>query len=164
MFREMRRSRQQLTEEECADILKRLSSGVLAVAGDDEYPYAVPVSYVYSEGKLYFHSALSGHKIDAVRRSPKVSFCVVEKDELHPEKFTTWFRSVIAFGRAHVVEDPEEKLAALRLIGIKYGPDDEEALKVELDKTINLVAMIRLDIEHLTGKEAKELAKADGRL
>lgn len=164
MFREMRRYRQQLTKEECESILRQKTSGVLALQGDDDYPYAVPISYVYEAGKLFFHSAMSGHKIDAVKHCSKASFCVVDQDEIHPEKFTTWFRSVIAFGHIRIVEDADEKSSALRLIGIKYGTDDEMALKAELDKTINLVTILCLDIKHLTGKEAKELAKADGRL
>jgi nitroimidazol reductase NimA-like FMN-containing flavoprotein (pyridoxamine 5'-phosphate oxidase superfamily) len=164
MFREMRRCRQQLTQAECQDILEIMTFGVLSVSGDDGYPYAVPLSYVYHEGRIYFHSAQTGHKIDAISNCPKVSFCVVQMNELHPEKYTTWFRSVIAFGQAHIIEDPQEKLSALRMIGVKYGTDNEETLKAELDKTIDRVAMIRLDIEHLTGKEAKELARQDGRL
>ena len=80
MFRPMRRIRQQLSQAECDAILQKCSSGVLAVAGDDGYPYTVPMSYLYQDGRLYFHCAKSGHKLDAVRREPKVSFCVVGQD------------------------------------------------------------------------------------
>ena len=85
MFREMRRKRQALSASEVAEILHRGISGVLALLGDEEYPYAVPLSYVYDEGKLYFHSATSGHKIDAVGRSAKASFCVIDQDLIDRE-------------------------------------------------------------------------------
>jgi len=98
MFREMRRFRQALSQDDCAEVLRRNSSGVLAVSGDDGYPYAVPLSYVYAGSKLYFHCAPVGHKIDAIEKNSKVSFCVIDKDEVVPEKYTTYFRSVILFG------------------------------------------------------------------
>ena len=109
MFREMRRKRQQLDEEACAEILRTGSAGVLAVSGDAGYPYAVPLSYVYANGKLYFHCARAGHKIDAIRRSPKASFCVIGQDAVKPLKYTTYFRSVIAFGTVRILEDDGEK-------------------------------------------------------
>lgn len=77
MFREIRRKKQQLTMEESIDILKKGTSGVLALCGDEDYPYAVPISYVYEDSKLYFHGAKSGHKIDAIQRQEKASFCVI---------------------------------------------------------------------------------------
>ena len=102
-FREMRRKRQQLSNEDSVGVLQRATSGTLALLGDNGYPYAVPISYVYSEGELYFHSALSGHKVDAIRNYDKASFCVIDKDDVKPEKYTTFFRSVIAFGKIHIM-------------------------------------------------------------
>lgn len=78
MFREMRRKRQLLSTKESVAILERMTNGTLALHGDDGYPYAVPVSYVYADGKIYFHSAMKGHKVDAISRNDKISFCVVE--------------------------------------------------------------------------------------
>ena len=158
-FRAMRRKRQQLSEAESIEILKKATAGTLALLGDGGYPYAVPISYVYADGKLYFHSALSGHKIDAIRYSDKASFCVIDQDEVHPEKYTTYFRSVIAFGRIHIIEDAQEKLETARLLGDRYNPNQEEALQKELEKGLSRMVMIRLNIEHLTGKEAIELIK-----
>ena len=158
-FRAMRRKRQQLTEEKSIGILQKSTAGTLALLGDNGYPYAVPISYVYADGKLYFHSALSGHKIDAIRYSDKASFCVIDQDEVHPEKYTTYFRSVIAFGRIHIIEDAQEKLETARLLGDRYNPNQEEALQKELEKGLSRMVMIRFDIEHLTGKEAIELVK-----
>lgn len=87
----MRRKRQLLPTEESVAILERMTNGTLALHGDDGYPYAVPVSYVYADGKIYFHSAMQGHKVDAILRNDKVSFCVVEQDEVKPAEFTTYF-------------------------------------------------------------------------
>ena len=158
-FREMRRKRQQLSEEKSIGILQKSTAGTLALLGDNGYPYAVPISYVYADGKLYFHSALSGHKIDAIRNCDKASFCVIDKDDVRPEKYTTYFRSVIAFGRIHIIEDEQEKLETARLLGDRYNPNQEEALQKEIEKGLSRMLMIRFDIEHLTGKAAIELIK-----
>ena len=158
-FRPMRRNRQQLSEEESIEILQKATSGVLALLGDNGYPYAVPISYVYADGKIYFHSALSGHKVDAIRSCDKASFCVIEQDIVKPEKYTTYFRSVIAFGRIHIEEDETEKLAIARLLGNRYNPNQEEALQKEIEGGLSRMLVIRMDIEHLTGKEAIELVR-----
>ena len=158
-FRAMRRKRQQLSEEESISILRKSTAGTLALLGDNDYPYAVPISYVYADGKLYFHSALSGHKVDAIRKCDKASFCVIAQDDVQPEKYTTFFRSVIAFGRIHIIEDEQEKLETARMLGNRYNPAQEEALQKELENGLSRMLMIRLDIEHLTGKEAIELMK-----
>ncbi len=158
-FREMRRKRQQLSDAESIDILKKSTSGTLALLGDDDYPYAVPISYVYQEGKLYFHSALAGHKVDAIRKCDKASFCVIEQDAVQPEKYTTFFRSVIAFGRIHIIENEQEKLEIARMLGNRYNPNHDEALQKEIESGLSRMLAIRFDIEHLTGKEAIELIK-----
>ena len=158
-FREMRRKRQQLSDEESIGILQKSTSGTLALLGDNGYPYAVPISYVYSDGKLYFHSALTGHKVDAIRGCDKASFCVIYQDNVQPEKYTTFFRSVIAFGKIHVVEDETEKLKIARLLGNRYNPNQEESLQKEIETGLSRMLAIRFDIEHLTGKGAIELVK-----
>ena len=158
-FREMRRKRQQLTEEESIAILQKATAGTLALLGDDDYPYAVPISYVYHDGKLYFHSALTGHKVDAIRKCDRASFCVIDQDAVQPQKYTTFYRSVIAFGRIHIIEDAQEKLDTARMLGNRYNPNQEEALQKEIENGLSRMLMIRLDIEHLTGKEAIELVK-----
>ena len=158
-FRAMRRKRQQLSEEESVAILKKATAGTLALLGDNDYPYAVPLSYVYQEGRIYFHSALAGHKVDAIRKCDKASFCVIEKDDVQPEKYTTFFRSVIAFGRIRIIEDEHEKLETARMLGNRYNPNHDEALQKEIEGGLSRMLMIRFDIEHLTGKEAIELMK-----
>ena len=158
-FRDMRRKRQQVSNEESIAILKKATAGTLALLGDEGYPYAVPISYVYNDGKLFFHSALSGHKVDAILSCDKASFCVIEQDDVQPKKYTTFYRSVIAFGRIHIVEDELEKLATARMLGNRYNPNDEESLQKEMEKGFSRMLMIHFDIEHLTGKEAIELVK-----
>ena len=159
-FREMRRKRQQLSDAESISILEQSTSGTLALLGDGDYPYAVPISYVYNDGKLYFHSALAGHKVDAIRRCDKASFCVIAKDDVQPERYTTFFRSVIAFGKIHIIDDEAEKMETARMFGNRYNPNNDESLRQELEKGLSHMLMIRFDIEHLTGKEAIELVRA----
>ena len=156
----MRRNRQQLSREECERILGRCTSGVLALTGDGGYPYAVPLSYVYADGAIIFHSAVEGHKVDAIRRDNHCSFCVIEQDDIKPAEFTTLFRSVIAFGRIHILEDTDEKVQALRLLGRRYSSNDEPGLQHEIDKSLDHVLLLRLDIDHLSGKQAIELVQA----
>ena len=155
----MRRKRQQLSNEESIAILEKATAGTLALLGDEDYPYAVPISYVYAEGKLFFHSALSGHKVDAIRKYEKASFCVIAQDDVQPKKYTTYYRSVIAFGRIHIVDDEQEKLETARLLGNRYNPNDDERLQKEIESGLSRMLILRFDIEHLTGKEAIELSK-----
>lgn len=160
MFRKMRRSAQELGREVCEEVLSRGTSGVLAVLGDEGYPYAVPLSYVFTDGKLYFHCAKQGHKTDAIRAYDKVSFCVVDRDDVVSEEYTTYFRSVIVFGRARVLEDAAEIRAALEKLGRRYHPSDTpEGLAGAIDRELAAVAVIELTPEHVTGKEARELMK-----
>lgn len=158
----MRRKKQELAPEERLRILAEATSGVLAVNGDGGYPYTVPVSHVYADGKIYFHSALQGHKIDAIRRDGRVSFCVVAKDEVIAQEFTTYFRSVTAFGKARIIENAGEKMKALRLLAAKYA--DSTVTPAMTDKEISTgfhsLLMVEITIEHITGKEAIELTNA----
>lgn len=156
----MRRHRQQLSREECERILNRCTSGVLALAGDSGYPYAVPLSYVYADGAIIFHSAVEGHKVDAIKRDNRCSFCVIEQDEIKPAEFTTYFRSVIAFGRIRLLENADEKVQALRFLGRRYSPGDEPGLQREIDKSLDHVLLLRLNIDHLSGKQAIELLQS----
>lgn len=159
-FRPMRRGKQALSMPECTEILARGTSGVLALAGDGGYPYAVPLSYVYDGEKLYFHSARAGHKLDAIAREPRASFCVVDRDEVIPEEYTTYFRSVIAFGRVRVVEDEAQKRAAIDLLARKYAPDDSaENRERAIAREWKPLCMLEMEIDHLSGKEAIELTR-----
>lgn len=123
MFREMRRKAQQIPQETCEEILRKNTSGVLSLAGDDGYPYWVPLSYCYEKGKLIFHCAKTGHKIDSIRRCPKASFCVIDKDEIIAEEYTTYFRSIIAFGTIRIVEDGPKKRELIDALAKKIQSD-----------------------------------------
>lgn len=159
MFRKMRRFKQQLSESEVLDVLERGSSGVLAVLGDDDYPYAVPLSYVYDDGKIYFHSATQGHKLDAVKKHKKASFCVIDHDQVMPDEDTTYFRSVIAFGQTRLLDDDAEKRAAIEKLSCKYSKNLSERSLKEIEREFRRFSVIELSIEHMSGKEARELRK-----
>lgn len=160
MFREMRRKRQELSYEECIAVLDRGTSGVLALEGDDGYPYAVPISYLYENGKIYFHCAKSGHKLDAIRQNSKVSFCVIDQDQIVPEEYTTYFRSVIVFGTARILTQEDEMRGPIEKLAARYAPDDREGREKEIEREISHMAMIELTPDHISGKEAIELIRA----
>lgn len=157
MFREMRRTKQLMENSQVEEILQRNTSGTLALLGDDGYPYAVPLSYVYHDGKLYFHSASNGHKIDAVKQYPKASFCIIDQDEIVPEKYTTHYRSVIAFGKVRLLEDQEEMRKIATALAMKYSSDYAEGIPAEIDDYMSRLAIIEMTIEHLTGKQPMRL-------
>lgn len=159
MFREMRRSRQQLTPEESIRLLEQGTVGVLGLLGDDGYPYTLPISYLYRDGRLYFHSAKAGHKLDAIRRQNKASFTVVGRSDTLPEKFTACYQSVIAFGQIRVLEEEAEKREAIRLLTLKYCPGEAARMDDEIDRAWAALCMLEFSIQHLTGKQSKELVK-----
>lgn len=155
----MRRIKQQLAQEECEKILECGRTGVLAVLGDDGYPYTVPINYYYTDGKIYLHCAKSGHKLDAIRSNPKVSFCVVERDDILQEKFTTLFKSAVAFGKAEILTDKEEMRSSVTALAEKYCSDFLDEVPAEVEHGFDILCMIKINIEHLTGKQGKELIK-----
>ena len=159
MFRKMRRHKQQLSQEETAEILKTGRTAVLGILGDDGYPYTVPINYVYTDGKVYFHGARSGHKLDAIRRCAKVSLCVIEKDNVVKEELTTYFKSVILFGKARVLEKEDEIFHAAEILGLKYY-EDQEAVDKEARRELKNLCCVEIAVEHVTGKEAIELTRA----
>ena len=153
----MRRFKQQLTETETLEILCRSASGVLSLCGDNGMPYGVPLSHVYNDGKLYFHSALTGHKVDLIRQNDNACFTVIAKDEIHPERYTTYFQSAIAFGKVRIIEDEHRKREILEILGRRCNPTDPEGLSKEIKTGINRCLALEMNIERLTGKQAIEL-------
>ncbi|MGL5439219.1 MAG: pyridoxamine 5'-phosphate oxidase family protein [Filifactoraceae bacterium] len=158
MFREMRRFKQQLTDDEMLELLKNGKTAVLGVLGDDGYPYTVPVNYVYTNGKIYLHGAKAGHKIDSIKNYDKVSLCIVGKDDIVKEKLTTYFKSVIVFGRARILEKDEDIFFSAESLSLKYN-DDKEFVDSEIRREWNILCCIEVTIEHMTGKEAIELTR-----
>ena len=165
MFRDMRRKKQALDEQACLDVLKRGEWGVLGLLGDDGYPYTVPLNYVFHDGRLYFHCAREGHKIDALKRCDKASFCVVDRSDLLPSEITTLYRSVIVFGRLRVVDDQETRVRSLTALtkALSEG-ESEESQQAEIERCWRLgtVEMLELVPEHISGKQAKELMTGSG--
>ena len=157
MFREMRRFKQQISEEECIRILKKQPRGVLSMIGDDGYPYGIPLDHWYSEedGKLYFHCAKVGHKIDAIHACNKVSYCVMDEGYRKEGEWALNINSVVVFGRMHAVEDEEKKRQICTNITRKFT-DDEDYLQKALTNSFPRVHCLGLTIEHMSGKLVNE--------
>lgn len=158
-FRPMRRARQQLDEGQSIELLKSCTHGTLALNGSGDYPYAVPLSYVWQSGKIYFHCAVSGKKTDMLFKDERVSFCVVESDEIVPEKLTTYYRSVIVFGRARIIDDKKDKRRALELLAQKYAAGQKGTAE-EIDSQLDRAAVVEIKVDHLSGKQSIELCRA----
>lgn len=154
-FRPMRRFKQQMTETECLELIKTAPRGVLALLGDHDYPYAVPLDFVLDGDKIYFHCAKEGHKIDAIQRHDKASFCVLSEGRKEPGDWWYHFESVICFGRIRIVDDPALADAKLRLLGAKYFPEGYD-LEDDMMKNGPRAFVLELQIEHLSGKRVRE--------
>ena len=159
MFRKMRRNKQLLSIDDIVAVMERCTNGVLACMGDNDYPYAVPLSYVYFDNKIYFHSAKVGHKVDAIIKNPKVSFSVIDEDTIVSGEYTTYFRSVIAFGKARVVER-DEWVKGFEALVEKYSGEQSKKAKQKEISGCTQSHVIAIDIEHITGKEAIEYIRA----
>lgn len=157
MFRKMRRARQQISAEECLDVLKTERRGVLSVIGDDGYPYGIPLNHWYSEkdNRLYFHGAKSGHKIDAIAHCDKVSYCVYDAGYRREGEWALNVRCVVVFGRMRIVEDEEKKREICTGICRRFT-DDEEYLAMEFRRSFSSVNCLELIPEHMTGKLVNE--------
>lgn len=157
MFRDVVRVKQKLSQEECVQLLKSELRGVLAVLGDDDYPYGVPTNYWYCEedGKLYFHSNMSGHKVDAIRRHGKVSFCVFDQGMRKDGDWALTFRSVIVFGRVEVVNEHERAMEITRQLSRRFT-DDESYIEYEIQQAGARTLVFALTPEHMTGKTVHE--------
>ena len=157
MFREMLRRKQQLTQEECIDILKHEVRGVLSVLGDDGYPYGMPLNHYYCEedGKLYFHGGKIGHKIDALRRENKASFCVCDQGYRQEGEWFLRIRSVIVFGTVDFITDQEIIADISRRLSYKFTKD-EQYIEDEIRHSGPGTLLLALTPAHMTGKLVKE--------
>ncbi|MBQ7521953.1 MAG: pyridoxamine 5'-phosphate oxidase family protein [Clostridia bacterium] len=158
MFPKMRRFKQQLTIEECINILQNGKDGVLAVLGNDGYPYTVPLNYVYHNKKIYFHCARTGHKLSAIQNCNKVSFCVIDKNDIVPNELTTYYRSVIVFGKARILSEQSEIINSAQILGLKYY-DNPDFVSHEIEKFLNALCCVEITPEYISGKQAKELMR-----
>ena len=155
MFREMRRFKQALSHADCEELLRRAPRGVLALHGEDGYPYALPMNQVYLDGKLYFHCAKEGHKLDAIAADDRASFCVIDQGVRNQGEW--WFspRSVIVFGRIRRLDDPQRMAHAARQLGLKHYPTPQ-GVEEELAKDLHRVAILEMTVDHMTGKRVTE--------
>lgn len=156
MFRTMRRFKQQISTEACEKILREEPRGVLSMYGEDGYPYGIPVNFIYDGGKLYFHCAKEGHKIDALKKDSRVSFCVYDKGYLKEGKFGLNISSVVIFGHISFVEDREIVIRVTRALGLKYLPEDRVEKEVKKYAETGRLQILELTIDHMTGKLVNE--------
>ena len=157
MFRKMRRFKQQISKEECAQILREQPRGVLSMIGDDGYPYGIPLDHWYCEedNRLYFHCAKVGHKIDAISACDKVSYCVIDNGFRRDGEWALNIKSVVVFGRMKTVEDEDKKREICTNLVRKFT-DDKAYLQKELTNAFPRVNCLELAIEHMTGKLVNE--------
>lgn len=157
MFREMRRKKQQITTEECLEVLMNETRGVLSVQGENGYPYGIPMDFWYNEedGHIYYHSSKQGHKIDAIKENDKVSFCVYDKGFKRDGEWAWNVKSVIIFGRLRVVEDYDKAMNAIRNMANRYT-SDQAYIEKEIVVSGPNVLCLELIPEHMTGKLVKE--------
>lgn len=155
MFREMRRHRQALAREECEQILATSPRGILSVLGDDDYPYGVPLDFVFDGSKIYFHCAKVGHKIDAIDGHDKASFTVLDEGVRLEGEWWLTFRSVICFGRVRRLDDEDEVLRVLHAVADKYFPADYDT-EGDIARSLPRVEILELAIEHMSGKLVRE--------
>lgn len=157
MFRKMRRFKQEISEAECIEVLLNEPRGVLSVIGDDGYPYGMPLDHWYSkeDGKLYFHCAKEGHKLDAISRCDKVSYCVMDEGFRKEGEWALNIKSVIVFGRMKIVEDDAKKREICSNITRKFT-SDESYLEHELEHSFKNVCCLEITPEHMSGKLVNE--------
>ncbi|MBR2684014.1 MAG: pyridoxamine 5'-phosphate oxidase family protein [Atopobiaceae bacterium] len=160
MFRKMRRHAQQLDLEKDQQILAEVPRGVFSVLGDDNYPYGFPINFVYDPtqgelGSIFFHAALEGHKLDALAAHDKASFCVIDDGYQNEGEWWKYFHSVICFGRASIVDDPQRKHDGLVKLASKYFPPEID-IEADILKNGERIHLVELKIEHMTGKHVQE--------
>lgn len=155
MFRSMRRIKQQLSDEECIKILNEEPRGILSVLGENDYPYGLPLDFIYHDNKIIFHSAMEGHMYDSIKKHDNVSFCVLDRGKKVENEWYYVFNSVILFGKVKTVTDEKERLADIRLLGNRYFPS-EDYTEDEIRKAFERVHVFELNIEHMTGKRVTE--------
>lgn len=157
MFREVTRKNRVISKEECLEILRNEKRGVLAVLGDDEYPYAMPMNFRYDEEKnlIYFHGGKAGHKIDALKNHNKVSFCVYDEGFKREGEWALNIKSVIVFGKITFIEDEKITEDVSRKLSYKYTPDTEY-IEEEIGKYLKTTLCLEMTCEHITGKIVNE--------
>ena len=157
MFRPLTRTNQELPRDRCIDILCNTKRGVLSVIGDDGYPYGMPLNHYYDpkDGRIYFHGGKQGHKVDALKRNNKVSYCVYTDGIREEGNWYLTFESVIVFGKVIFIEDEDIIREKSRELSYQFTAD-EEYINYEIERSLNGTLMFAIEIENITGKTVKE--------
>lgn len=157
MFRKIRKIKNEINQEDVKELLKTSRRGILAMNGDDGYPYAIPVNYFYdeTEGKIFFHGAKAGYKVDCLKSSDKVCFTVIGSEMIRAEAWAPYMQSVVVFGRCQLIDDKQIAMKRLKDFAMKYYPSEEMVLD-EIKADGKVTQMFEIDIEHMTGKEVQE--------
>ena len=157
MFRPIRKKKNEIGIEEAKKLLHTARRGILAVNGDNNYPYAIPVNYLYDEEnkKIYFHGSRAGHKVDAIKNCDKVCFTVVGNETVKKESWAPFLQSVVIFGRCHLIEDQSAAMELLKRFAMKFYPN-ESMVDEEIALSGKATQMYEINIEHLSGKEVQE--------
>lgn len=157
-MKEMRRKKQALSKDDCITVLKRNEFGVLGTHGLDGYPYGVPVNYSYNDGKIIFHGAGEGYKLDIIRENPKVCFTVIDTALEDYDAYSSFFRSVIVFGSAIIIKNREEKIKSVTAFAETLSPGNPR-LQEWINRDIDRMSMVEINVEHITGKESIEYVR-----
>lgn len=157
MFRELIRKNKQISMEECVHILETEKRGVLSVNGDDGYPYGMPMNHFYNkqDGKIYFHCGNTGHRLDALKKDAKVSFCVYDEGYRNPGEWALNIKSVIVFGKMEIVSDLDRIVDITRKLSHKFTQDDIY-IEDEIAKHAHRTVLLALTPEHICGKLVEE--------
>lgn len=157
MFRELQRKNKQISMEECIELLKKETRGVLSVLGDGDYPYGMPMNHWYNEedGKIYFHCGKSGHRLDALRKCNKVSFCTYDSGYREEGDWALHVKSVIVFGTMEIIDDMDTIADIARKLSYKFT-QDEEYIRTEIEKYAKATLLLQLTPEHVCGKQITE--------
>ena len=157
MFRELTRKKQQLTREECVELLKNEKRGVLSVCGEGGYPYGMPMNHWYHEadGKIYFHCGTVGHRLDALKKDDRASFCLYDAGTRAPGEWALQFKSVVVFGRIEIVDECERIVDITTRLSHKFTQDDDY-IRNEIEHYARGTLLLSLTPEHISGKRVVE--------
>ncbi len=157
MFRKVRKKANEISASLAKDLIKKSRRGILAVNGDNGYPYAIPINYLYSEEnqKIFFHGSKVGHKVDAIKKSDKVCFTVYGNEQIKEETWAPYVQSALVFGRCKLIEDEDRAMIVLKDFDMKYYPS-ESMVEEEMKKAAKATQMFEITIEHISGKEVQE--------
>jgi len=153
-YRKMRRKDRLMPVEKSNELLEKGEYGILSTVGEDGQPYATPLSYIVIDNDIYFHCAAEGQKLDNITFEPRVCFCVVGKTQpIYDKGFTTYFESVIVYGKAEKINDKDKKNEILMKLAEKYLIEHIDKAKSDIERSIDVTLIYKISIEHITGKE-----------